>query len=474
MLSQDRLYAAISYHGVGTYANKDLKPNEVAMEITANYTISSYDNIFPHFDQLESVLKKHENNTHIIEVNTLRILLNLNYMRYMTQPNRFFRIWFDNLPKHKDYLPFWNRQEKDILKKLINDPLIESDLFLHNETYFDYLLEDCKKVLRKFDPNLEKLMLTDSRVDEAINIINSRTHAFTLKGWKIIHNKISEVEESDIQNYGYIIIPGVDAINHESMTTEHPDVAKSQLNYVKGKIQVKAGRKFKKGEEFTINYDTFATLYEIFKRYGFVPIEALYKNMIFRNDGIDMSKSPREGRLLCLALKACHHGTKEDTQFYVPKFTNEIDMAHLNIERLNYWYGAPLVESKIWEIYNNIMAMKHHNITEGMALSRWAYSFYGQLLYASNFRTGIERLIKMYNENEEGKSVREIIKESGIKVEIRNEPPELKDRFREIMKYCLINHHIIALNTREAYHRLNKVMDNLIYNLKNDIVEETS
>jgi hypothetical protein len=43
---------------------------------------------------------------------------------------------------------------------------------------------------------------------------------------------------------------------------------KTQLEFVRGKILVKAGRHYKKGEEFTINYNVFATTQDMFKNYG--------------------------------------------------------------------------------------------------------------------------------------------------------------------------------------------------------------
>jgi hypothetical protein len=197
--------------------------------------------------------------------------------------------------------------------------------------------------------------------------------------------------------------------------------------------------------------------------------------MIFRNDYIDLSKSPKEARLLCLALGACHGGTKDSVAFMVPKFTNIFSMAHLNVERINHWIGPPeFKESKIIEIYDLISKTRHSNLTEGISLSKFSHSFYGSLLYASKFKTSIDKLIEMYNLNENNVPVLEIILRYNIKSYINNEHYELKDRFREILKYCLINQHIIALNTREAISRLEVTMDNLINGLKAEIVQELS
>lgn len=197
--------------------------------------------------------------------------------------------------------------------------------------------------------------------------------------------------------------------------------------------------------------------------------------MIFKNDYIDMRKTPREARLLCLALGACHGGTKDSEVFMVPKFTNSFSIPHLNIERLNHWIGPPdFTDTKSIEIYDLIQKNKHSNLTEGIALSKFGQTFYGMLLYSSSFKIDIMRLLEMYELNEQGVPVMEIFVKYNIKSFIINEHYELKDRFREIIKYCLINHHILALNTREAIDRLDKTLENLTVDLKREIVEELS
>lgn len=197
MFSAERLYASVSYHGVGLFANKDFKPNEAAMEIPANYTISSFDFIFPYKDIVIKTLEKHINYTDLTEINLMFIILNLNYMRYVNNTNRFFKFYFDNLPKYKNYLPFWEDQEKLTLKKITGDPLIESELLLHNMTRFDMMVEDIRKDLQKVDAGVALQMFTDAKIDDAMNIIFSRAFRFTLKGYKIIHN-LTDVEERGI------------------------------------------------------------------------------------------------------------------------------------------------------------------------------------------------------------------------------------------------------------------------------------
>jgi hypothetical protein len=52
------------------------------------------------------------------------------------------------------------------------------------------------------------------------------------------------------------------------MVPDHPDLKDSQISYETGKVIIKAGRNFKMGEEFFINYNSFASVYETFRNYG--------------------------------------------------------------------------------------------------------------------------------------------------------------------------------------------------------------
>jgi hypothetical protein len=199
-LSQDRLYASMSYYGVGAFANQELKTNDIAMEIDANYTISSFDSSFPHIALVDEVVFDYidRNLTEMGEINTLYLAININYIRYVNNTNRFFRIYFENLPKYMDYLPFWDKQEKAFLKKIINDPIIDTGLFAHNETILDRMFEDIKKKIKKIDPEMVRLILTDEKIDEAINIVKSRSFLITMKGYKVIHGMQDSVAHSGI------------------------------------------------------------------------------------------------------------------------------------------------------------------------------------------------------------------------------------------------------------------------------------
>jgi hypothetical protein len=52
------------------------------------------------------------------------------------------------------------------------------------------------------------------------------------------------------------------------MIPEHPDLKDSQIAYETGRVVIRAGRDFKMGEEFFINYNSYASVYDMFRSYG--------------------------------------------------------------------------------------------------------------------------------------------------------------------------------------------------------------
>lgn len=195
LLSKENLFASLSSYGVGVFANKDFKVNDVVMEIPSNYTISSFDMIFPYHEVVIKVLKGHVQYTDPTEINLMFIILNLNYMRYVNNTNRFFKFYFNNLPRYQNYLPFWEDQEKLTIKKISGDPLINEELLLHNMTRFDMMIEDVRRELKKVDNSVVLQMFTDAKIEDAMNIVFSRAFRFTLKGWKVIHNLTNSIQE---------------------------------------------------------------------------------------------------------------------------------------------------------------------------------------------------------------------------------------------------------------------------------------
>lgn len=441
------------------------------MEIPANYTISCFDNYFPYMDLADKVASQYKEDANFEQINVFKLILNINYLRYIDRSNRFFRIYFDNLPNYMEYFPFWPEEEKYIIKKLMADPSMSTDLMLHNNTVLDYMIEDVKRMIKRKDKNLVETIFTDRKINEAINLINSRGYILTLKGWKAIHKKTEEIEPEDINNLGYILLPSADAINHESLPTEHVDVSRSNFSFQTGFVAVKAGRKFKKGDEFKINYDRFIGVHSIFKRYGFVPIESINHNQVFLNEYYDLGNSTYTVKKLCMALQACKGSSPSNNVFAVSKVTNNIDMSKINLNRIQYWIGDPINEYKVIDIYNSIVNMKHSNITEGIALSKFIYDFYGLLIYSTNFRVDIENLLKMYDMNEKGIDLREIFKITNIKITLNEHPVTIHQRFRELLKYALLNQHMVAVNLKHALIMLDKTLENIWLETKIDILD---
>ncbi len=471
MFSNDNLSAAISFFGIGTFCNKKFKPNDVVMEVAGNYTISSFDNIFPYFNVTEEILQSYLTANAITNemYHEVRLLLNINWIRYVDNDNRFFRIFFQNMPRYRESLHMWDSQEKLLLQKLTNDHLIHGSLLFQNITARDFMLEDIRKKVRKIRPELPMAMLSEQKLQDGISIVYSRSLPMTLKGHKLIKNE-SDISENDFENKGLILIPGVDAINYERIKPEHPDTDVSQVKFTRGKVNIKAGKNFNVGDEFTINYDITASVEEIFRKYGFVPIEAIHESMIFSTKLYNVTNWSDPIKKICMSLGACM-GTKISNFYSVPTFSNSYDLANLVLKRFSKWIGLPFTEEKMIEIYNQIRFEKHSNTTEGMALSSLADESYGNLLYTKNFRTDIKTILSMYEKNEENTPIfKNLMSHSFNKVMITKDSAEIRDRFREILKYCMVYLHILSINTKESIKRLNTTLDNLQAELKKDML----
>ena len=196
ILSKNTTYPSVSHYGIGVFANKNFRTNEVIMEIPSNFTISSFDNTFPYMNLFD----KHFNTTFRMVSQTdrfiFRLLLNINYIRYINNTNRYFRIYFENLPETKDYLPFWG-EEKQIFTKLNMDVRQEHSMFSFNSTGYDLMLNTLKQELDRVNRTIVDIMFLDERVKNTINIINTRSFPITLKGWKVINN-YSEIDQAGI------------------------------------------------------------------------------------------------------------------------------------------------------------------------------------------------------------------------------------------------------------------------------------
>ncbi len=200
MLSKGKLYSTLGHWGVGAFANTNLRTGDVAIEATANQTISSFDNIFPYMDLAKEVVKPFENITKESDQHEFFLLLNLNYMRYfkITEKDRFFKFYFQTLPDYYDYLPFWKNVEQQMIAKFTFHQDLKDSLFYHKGDIIDVFIELLIKKIKKKDPSFIQIGLSDRAIKDTMNIIKSRTFRISYKGWKILNNKIEEVQEDGI------------------------------------------------------------------------------------------------------------------------------------------------------------------------------------------------------------------------------------------------------------------------------------
>lgn len=203
MLSGGKLYSTLGHWGVGVFANKTLKTGEVVMEAYPNQTISSFDSVFPYQELVDNITIPLllANVTDFQLVAELRLLLNLNYLRYFQIENRsrFFKFFFETLPDYYDYLPYWKEEEKAMIAKFTFHQDLRDTLFKHESgDMLDILIELIVKKLKNIDPSFIQLALNDVSIKQAVNIIKTRTQRISLKGWKILHGKIDEVQEDGI------------------------------------------------------------------------------------------------------------------------------------------------------------------------------------------------------------------------------------------------------------------------------------
>ena len=60
-----------------------------------------------------------------------------------------------------------------------------------------------------------------------------------------------------------------------------------------------------------------------------------------------LTNSTFEVKQLCMALGACQGRSPAENFFRVPIYTNSINNAELNLERMNYWLGPPINQYKV-------------------------------------------------------------------------------------------------------------------------------
>lgn len=198
-------------------------------------------------------------------------------------------------------------------------------------------------------------------------------------------------------------------------------------------------------------------------------------NTIFQNEYFDFSKTDISFRKLCVALRACYKPMENFTVFSVPKYSNSLDEAKLNFERIKYFNEFEINEMKVMEAYDIIYKGKLNPLSESIALSNFIKAYYGGFLYSSNFRKSIDSLLEMLDLNEQSESkLFEIMKTYNVKVQVENQRIDTKDKFREIIKFSLLNIHIYTINIKEALKLVDISTEKLMNNLKAEMMYELS
>ena len=164
----------------------------------------------------------------------------------------------------------------------------------------------------------------------------------------------------------------------------------------------------------------------------------------------------------------------EDDVQTVFKYTNELNLPDLNLERMSQFEEGNFTKENSMDVFTDIIKMRHSNITEGRALSKFIYDYYGAVLWITKFGTSFNNLVQMYEKNEQRILVQTILKDHGFdKLKIAQpEKRELRDKFREILKWCLVGNHAITKNMNITTRMLNSTLDNLWNNLREEIIDE--
>lgn len=477
MHATDSIYASVSYFGVGVFCRDDVKIGDVVMEMPLNYTISSFHDYFPHMNEVLEVVKHLGTDPESkSEIHMLRLVLNLNYLKYFNS-DRFFRIWFDNLPEYPDYMPYWDDLDKKILEKFLFMPTIKDDLYITGFKVFDEALKLAKERVNKIDPNYLNLMLTRKKVENAINIVKTRSFPITRKGFKILSEKYSSIKPEDIEEVGKIILPGMDAVNYESRISEHPDLEQGNLLFQNGKAILKAPRDFNRGEEFLMNYNSRYSVIEILKNYGFIPIDTMLRTTVFKNEYFDLSSAPNAFKKVCLAIRACFEPDSTFNYFNVPKLTNALDVAKINFLRLKFYMEKEINETTMMDVFNQLAKGTQDTKSEVAAIASFLNDYYGGFLYAKSFRKDIDSLLDLYHRNEDPEvSIQMLLEGNELNINADDSKVNLdrKERFREILKFCFLNHHNATVNMRGATELMDQAADKLLKELTEEMIYELS
>jgi len=176
-----------------------------------------------------------------------------------------------------------------------------------------------------------------------------------------------------------------------------------------------------------------------------------------------------------MALSACVGDKDSDIQT-VYKFTNSLNKPDLDLLRIvNYELGEKnITRENSMEVYQDLELRRYSNVTEFRSVSQYIYQYYGNVLWITKFGTSFTNLMNMYELNENKTLVQTILKENGFdKLKVQQpEKRELRDKFREILKWCLVGNHAITKNMNISLNLLNSTLDNLWSNLREEIIDE--
>lgn len=517
--SDNKLQAILEEEALNlkTITNKSIKNGEVVFEIPSNLTISSFDSYFPYFNISDKLISEYNKEKTVLDeesINLIKLILNVNYVRYSSNKDninnridndkngdtsRFFRIYFKNLPMNLEYVPYWDEENIQFANRMRpNSELL--NYYKTNLTVFFDFFNKLKSKVREVNKIDSKDVINKIRIFDSLNLINTRAFAISLKGWKVINNLTKKINSEDIEKYGFILIPGADAINHESLhyysqtyiskisnnnkkidnnILDPKDLMLSNLEYLNGKVIIKAGRDFNEQEEFLINYDHISGALPLFKRIGYIGLESIIntensnysdrpvlRNTVYKHDWIDLSNFNNNAKLICLSLQACK-GNPESNNFLYTTYTNSFNNNLLNILRISN-IKINITEDNAHTIYNNIENNKLSLEVEGSALSDFLLKHYKSITYATFFRASIEDFLKMYNMSLSKTSFNDIaifMGYTGFKYS-NSYNADNHRRLRETIKLFLLDHHVTVINTKQAFTRLEKVLDDMYLDIK--------
>ena len=267
-LSNKKLYSKQNEYGLGVYASSDSIWGSSILEIINEYTIASFDSIFPDHEKI----RKSFHNIVLLpdDQDLIMLIFNIIYKRN-TEKSKFMKIFFDNIPNTYQYTPLWDDNEKAIFRKLLNQSNyfnFQEEFFSLDTPVFNYIFQYKMDQIRENRTRFIDL-LDFKNIFFAANIAYSKSMPISYKSYKqLINVKAEDIKEKgiiilnlDAEKIGFIYVVGLELLNH------HSDSPRFDLVIKPNKLIVKANRKYKKDEEITSNY-AFKYTTDFFKSNG--------------------------------------------------------------------------------------------------------------------------------------------------------------------------------------------------------------